>query len=96
MKEFIEYAPILIVVIVFLTRHKLFITPEQMQLERKALMKEVEERFLSLVAFRQFEKRIENNFSTVRENFITNSKRFDHIDESLDHIKDILINQNHQ
>lgn len=96
MKEFIEFAPIIIVVVAFLIRHKLFVTPEQLQLDRKALMKEVEERFLSLVAFKQFEKRIEDNFSTVRENFIANSKRFDHVDESLDHIKDILISQNRQ
>lgn len=95
MKEFIEFAPIIIVVVAFLIRHKLFVTPEQLQLDRKALMKEVEERFLSLVAFKQFEKRIEDNFLAVKENFTTNSKRFDHIDESLDHIKDILINHNH-
>lgn len=95
MKEFIEFAPIIIVVVAFLIRHKLFVTPEQLQLDRKALMKEVEERFLSLVAFKQFEKRIEDNFLAVKENFATNSKRFDHIDESLDHIKDILINRNH-
>lgn len=80
----IQYAPIIIVVIAFCFKHKIFITPEQLQQERKEIIKEVEEKFLSLVAFREFEKRIDNNFEN-------NSKRFDKIDENLEHIKDILI-----
>ncbi len=88
MTEIIEYAPIAIVILAFLFKHKIFITPEQLKNERLAIKKEVEEKFLSIVAFRQFERRIDDNFKN-------NSNRFDKIDVSLEHIKDILINHNH-
>ena len=95
MKEFIEYAPIIVIVLLFLFKSRIFITPEQMQQERKDLLKEVENRFLSLVAFREFEKRIEDNFKTLDRRFSDSSKRFDKIDESLEHITDFLMNHNH-
>lgn len=109
MKEFVEYAPLLIIVVTFLLKNKIFVTPEQlrkaieekkdncseeckmlyvtkedMQIERKELMAEVEQRFLSIFAFREFEKRIDDKFDD-------NSKRFDKVDDNLEHIKDILI-----
>lgn len=80
----IQYAPIILVVVAFCFKNKIFVTPEQLQQERKGIIKEVEEKFLSLVAFREFEKRIDSNFEN-------GSKRFDKIDENLEHIKDILI-----
>ena len=80
----VQYAPIILIVIAFLFKHKLFVTPEHMQ-------KYVEERFLSLVAFGQFEKRIEESFTNIDKKFDNNSKRFDKVDENLEHIKDLLI-----
>ena len=80
----VQYAPIVLIVVAFLFKHKLFVTPEQMQ-------KYVEERFLSLVAFGQFEKRIEDSFNNIDKKFDNNSKRFDKVDENLEHIKDLLI-----
>lgn len=105
----IEYAPIIIIVIIFLNKNRIFITPEQLnqaledkknscnleckehlitkeelQLETKKLLKEVEDRFLSIIAFREFEKRIDGKFSDW-------SNRFDKVDESLAHITDLII-----
>lgn len=88
---FVEYAPILIVVVAFLFKNKFFVTPEQMQLERKGLMKEVEEKFLSLLAFHEYEKRMDDNFLNIKDKFEDTSNRFDKVDESLEHIKDLLI-----
>lgn len=106
---FIKCAPWLLIVVVFLLKNRIFVTPEQlnkalenkknscqadcerlyvtkdeMQKERKCLLNEVEQKFLSIVAFREFEKRIEGKFND-------SSKRFDKIDGSLEHIKDLLI-----
>lgn len=87
----VQYAPIIVVVACFLLKNKIFVTPEQMQKERKGIIEEVEERFLSLVAFREFEKRIEDNYVNIKNRFKDGSKRFDKIDDNLEHIKDILI-----
>ena len=63
-----------------------YVTKEDMQIERKKLLEVVEQRFLSIVAFREFEKRIDSKFDD-------SSKRFDKIDGSLEHITDLIINQ---
>ena len=93
MKEFIEYAPIIVVVIGFLFKHRLFVTPEQMQEERKNLIEEVERRFLSLAAFREYEKRMDDNFNTINRRFSESNTRFDKVDATLEHITDLLINR---
>lgn len=105
----IEYAPIVIIIITFLFKNRIFVTPEQlnevlkankalcgeectkqfvtkedMQIERKELLKEVENRFLSIIAFREFEKRIDGKFTDW-------NNRFDKVDASLEHITDLLI-----
>lgn len=68
-----------------------YVTKEQMQNERKELLEEVERRFLSIVAFREFEKRIDEHFKTTDRRFADSSKRFDKVDASLEHITDLLI-----
>ena len=79
---------------------KKYTTKEQLQTERKELLEEVERRFLSIVAFREFEKRIEEHFKTTDRRFADSSKRFDKVDSSIDkvnenvqHIIDVLINK---
>ena len=87
-KDIIEYAPIILIVFTFLCKNKIFITPSQLtekiSHERKEIMEEVENRFLSLVAFREFEKRVDNNFKGL-------GRQLEKVDDSLEHIKDILI-----
>lgn len=114
MEKFIEYAPIIIVVIGFAISYGIFVTPaklsealqpyktdeennkkfvtaEDMQLEHKKLLEEVEQRFLSIVAFREFERRIEDNFNTINRRFSESSHRFDKVDNNLENITNILM-----
>lgn len=93
MEKVIEYAPVIIVVVTFLFKNRIFVTPEQMQKERKNLLEEVERRFLSLAAFREYEKRMDDNFETVNRRFSESNNRFDRVDKSLEHITDLLINR---
>lgn len=90
-QEFIGYAPIIFVVVVFCLKNRLFVTPEQMQKERQSLIEEVERKFLSLQAFREYEKRMDDNFQTVNRRFSESNERFDKVDKSLEHITDLLI-----
>lgn len=91
MEKFVEYAPLIVVVVAFLFKNRIFVTPEQMQKERKNLIEEVERRFLELVAFREYEKRMNDNFETVNRRFSESRERFDKVDKSLEHITDLLI-----
>ena len=70
---------------------KNYTTKEDMQIERKFLLEEVERKFLTLAAFREFEKRMEKNFETIDRRLADSSKRFDKVDASLEHITDLLI-----
>ncbi len=70
---------------------KNYTTREDMQIERKELLEEVEDKFLTLYAFREFEKRIEKNFDTIDRRLADSSKRFDKIDEGIEHIQDLII-----
>ena len=70
-----------------------YTTKEDMQIERKVLLEEVERKYLTLAAFREFEKRIEKNFETIDRRLSDSSKRFDKLDATLEHITDLLIQQ---
>ena len=87
-QDIIEYAPIILILITYICKNKIFVTPaqlsEKISCERKEIIKEVENRFLSLVAFHEFEKRVDNNFKGI-------NRQLEKVDSSLEHIKDILI-----
>ena len=87
-QDIIEYAPIILILITYICKNKIFVTPaqlsEKISSERKEIIKEVENRFLSLVAFHEFEKRVDNNFKGI-------NRQLEKVDSSLEHIKDILI-----
>ena len=89
-QDIIEYAPIILILITYMCKNKIFVTPvqlsEKISSERKEIIKEVENRFLSLVAFHEFEKRVDNNFKGI-------NRQLEKVDSSLEHIKDILIKQ---
>uniref|UniRef100_UPI004024BF2B hypothetical protein n=1 Tax=Candidatus Stercorousia sp. TaxID=3048886 RepID=UPI004024BF2B len=95
MENFLEYAPIIIVVVAYLFKNKVFITPVQLKEEHSKIIAEIEAKYLTLIAHKEFEKRINDNFKAIEQRFDDSSKRFDHIDDSLDRIKDILINHSH-
>ena len=70
---------------------KAYVTKEAMQIERKDFEAKVESKFLTIYAFREFEKRIEEHFKTTDRRFVDTSNRFDKIDASLEHITDLII-----
>ena len=76
---------------VILEELKGYVTKEQMQLERKDFEARVEDKFLTIYAFREFEKRIEEHFESTNRRFADSSKRFDKVDESLEHITNLII-----
>lgn len=111
MKEFINYAPYIIIAIVFLAQYRIFVTPtqlkeeldakekiceadcqkiyvtkEEMQIERKGLLEEVERKFLEKAAFEQFNKRLDDKFDFIGKTMQT-------VIENQEHIKEWLISK---
>lgn len=51
MEKFIYYAPILIVVLVFLINERLVVTPEQLEKKHREILKDIEMRFTTIKSF---------------------------------------------
>ncbi len=63
MENFIEYSPIIVVVLIFFIQQKIFVTPEQLEKKHREIMEEIEEKFVSLNSF----KDLKEQFSEVKD-----------------------------
>lgn len=63
MEKFIEYSPIIVVVLVFLIQQRIFVTPEQLEKKHREIIEEIEEKFVSLNSF----KDLKEQFSEVKD-----------------------------
>lgn len=63
MENFIEYSPIIVVVLIFFIQQKIFVTPEQLEKKHREIIDEIEEKFVSLNSF----KDLKDQFSEVKE-----------------------------
>ena len=63
MEKFVEYAPIIVVVLVFFIQQKIFVTPEQLEKKHREIMDEIDGKFVSVISFRD----LKDQFSEVKE-----------------------------
>lgn len=77
MEKFIEYAPIIIVLIVFLIQYKVFVTPEQLTSLKSSLVEYIAEHYVCE--------------RTYRDNKVSLEKRIDRIDKNVNDVKSLLI-----
>ena len=64
MEKFIEYSPIIIVILMFFVQQKIFVTPEQLEKKHREIIEEIEEKFVSKISFVD----LKEQFSEVKEN----------------------------
>nr|DAU06666.1 MAG TPA: hypothetical protein [Caudoviricetes sp.] len=93
--NFMEAAPYILLIYLFLKDKKLFVTPTEMADLRRKILEEVSQNFLSLLVFKQFEKNMDDKFNNVEQRLDDGSRRFDKVDTSLAHIID-LMTEKHQ
>ena len=53
MEKFVEYAPILIVLIIFLVQQKVFVTPEELESLKSILIEYISEHYVSDKTYRE-------------------------------------------
>lgn len=83
-QDVIQYAPLILLVVVFLLKNKIFVTPEQLANKADKITKDVEKRFLTLLEFNEYKKRIDDNNKAL-------SDRLDKIESGIEHITEILL-----
>ncbi len=77
MEKILEYAPIIIVLIVFLLQHKIFVTPEQLSETKSEFMEHISDNYVSLQTYRDNRASLEN--------------RIEKIDQNVNEVKNLLI-----
>ncbi len=77
MDKIIEYAPIILVIIIFFVQYKIFVTPAQLSAVKSDLIEYIAEHYVS-------EK-------TYRDNNISLENRIDRIDKNVNDVKTLLI-----
>ena len=63
MDKFIEYSPIIIVVLMFFVQQKIFVTPEQLEKKHREIIEEIEEKFVTIHSFID----LKDQFSEVKD-----------------------------
>ena len=77
METFIEYAPLVIVIIMFFLQYKLFVTPDQIAEVKSELIEYMAEHYLPE--------------RTYRDNHTSLENRMDSIDKNVNDVKTLLI-----
>lgn len=77
MEKFIEYAPIIIVLVGFLIQYKIFVTPEQITTLKSNLIEYFAEHYVSERTYRENHRSLEN--------------RIDRIDKNVNDVKNLLV-----
>lgn len=63
MEKFIEYSPMIVVVLMFIIQQHIFVTPEQLEKKHREIIEEIEEKFVSMNSFID----LKEQFSEVKE-----------------------------
>ena len=63
MEHFVNYAPIILVVLMFFIQERIFVTPEQMEKKHREIIKDVENRFATLNSF----EALKGQFSDMKD-----------------------------
>lgn len=80
----IHYAPVVVVMLAVLLKGKFFTTPEQVDTKIKNVTDKWEDKYLTIVAFREFQQRISEHFGS-------HEKRLDEVIQQNGKILDILM-----
>lgn len=63
MENLIYYSPLLVAVMVFLVQQRIVVTPEQLEKKHREILKDVEEKFVTLHSFND----LKEQFSEMKE-----------------------------
>ena len=72
MEQFIYYAPVIVVVLVFLIHERIVVTPEQLEKKHREIIKDVEKRYATL-----------NSLKDLKEQFCDMKDKIDKIYDCL-------------
>lgn len=72
METFINYSPVLIVVIMFLIQQRIVVTPEELERKHRQILQEIEEKFVT-----------RNSYEDLKSQFVEIKEKIDKIYDCL-------------
>ncbi len=90
MREIIEFAPYIVIFIVFAVQYKLFMTPADFEKEKAEFMKYIAEHYVSDKTYRDNHNSLEEKLTALEHK---NDSRFDRVDEKIDGVRDLIISK---
>lgn len=64
--KFIEYAPIIVIVLLFFLQQKIFVTPEQLEKKHREILEDVSNKFVQLPAYLGFREQVLADLKDVK------------------------------
>ena len=68
MEKFIEYAPLILVIIIFFIQYKIFVTPQQLTELKSDLVEYISEHYVSEKTYRDNNINLENRIDRIAKN----------------------------
>ena len=66
MDKIIYYAPVILIVLVFLINERLVVTPEQLEKKHREILSDADKKFVSLQVFQCFKDDIKEDFKELK------------------------------
>jgi len=67
LNEIAEYAPILIVVLMFFVQYRIFATPEQLEKKHREILNDISEKYVQYPAYKTFKEQVVTDLEDVKQ-----------------------------
>lgn len=64
---FLQWSPIIIVLVMFLIQNRIFVTPEQLEKKHREILGEAEEKFVQFVQYKEMKEGIKEQYDEVKK-----------------------------
>lgn len=78
--KIIEFAPIIVVILMFIWQNNVFVRPEQLEKKHREILDDIKKNFVELNAYKEFQNHVLKEIETIKADM---NKGFDELKEIL-------------
>lgn len=79
-EKIIEFAPIIVVILMFIWQNNVFVRPEQLEKKHREILDDIKKNFVELNAYKEFQNHVLKEIETIKSDM---NKGFDELKEIL-------------
>ena len=69
--KWIEFAPIILVILLYIYQNNLFVKPDQLEKKHREILEDVKKDYVELNAYKEFQNRVLNEIESIKESVST-------------------------